>query len=151
MERLRIGIIGCGNISGAYLRLAPLFAGMEVRAVADINEEAANDRGREFGIRVLSIGDLLASDEIDIVVNLTVPDAHYSVSKEILGAGKHVYTEKPLTLSLEEGLSLQKLAAERNCRIGSAPDTFLGGAHQQARALIDEGLIGEIVAGTTMS
>ena len=149
MDRLRIGIIGCGNISGAYLRLAPLYAGMEVRAVADIKTDAANDRGREFGIQVLSIEDLLASDEIDIVVNLTVPDAHYSVSKEILGAGKHVYTEKPLTLTLEEGLSLQKLAAERNCRIGSAPDTFLGGAHQQARALIDEGLIGEIVAGTS--
>ena len=82
----------------------------------------------------LCIDELLASDRIDIVVNLTVPDAHFQVSRNILEAGKHVYSEKPLTLSLQQSLVLRDLAAERHLRVGSAPDTFLGGAHQQARA-----------------
>ena len=148
MDRFGVGLIGCGNISDAYLRLLPLFSGIEVRAVADIDAAAAERRGREFGVPVLSIEDLLASDRIDIVVNLTVPDAHHQVSRRILEAGKHVYTEKPLTLSLEDALNLRGLALERNLRIGSAPDTFLGGVHQQARSCIDEGLIGEVIAGT---
>ena len=148
MGALGIGIIGCGNISAAYLKLLPRFAGLEVRAVADINADAARGRGQEFGISALSTDGLLTSDGIDIVVNLTVPEAHYRVSRQILDAGKHVYTEKPLTMTLEEGLALQRLATERNLRIGSAPDTFLGGVHQQARACIDGGLIGEVVAGT---
>lgn len=148
MDRFGVGIIGCGNISEAYLGLAPLFAGIEVRAVADIDAAAAERRGREFGVEALSTEGLLASDQIDIVVNLTVPDAHYQVSKRILEAGKHVYTEKPLALSLEDALSLRRPALERNLRVGSAPDTFLGGAHQQARFCIEEGLIGKVVAGT---
>ncbi len=148
MDRIGVGIIGCGNISKAYLRLAPMFVGIEVRAVADMDAAAAERRGSEFGVQALSTEELLASDQVDIVVNLTVPDAHHRVSKRILEAGKHVYTEKPLTLSLEDALSLRRLAVVRNLRVGSAPDTFLGGAHQQARACIDEGLIGEVVAGT---
>ena len=148
MDRLGVGIIGCGNISEAYLRLVPLFAGIEVRAVADIDAAAAQRRGREFGVPALSTEDLLASERIDIVVNLTVPGAHHQVSSQILEAGKHVYTEKPLTLSLEDALSLLRLASDRNLRVGSAPDTFLGGAHQQARSCIDDGLIGDVVAGS---
>ncbi|MGL6208785.1 MAG: Gfo/Idh/MocA family protein [Paracoccaceae bacterium] len=147
MDNLGIGIIGCGNISTSYLRLAPLFKGLQVRAVADVNKAAAEARAAEFGVVAQSVDALLANPAVDVVINLTVPDAHYAVSKAVLEAGKHVYSEKPLVLSLEEGVTLRDLAASKGLSVGCAPDTFLGGAHQQARALIDEGRIGTIAAG----
>ena len=149
METLGIGIIGCGNISTTYLRLAPLFRGLEVRAVADVNSAAAQARAAEYGVAAQSVEDLLANPAIDVVINLTIPDAHFAVSHAILQAGKHVYSEKPLVLSLSDGLVLRDLAAAKGLRVGCAPDTFLGGTHQQARALIDEGLLGEITAGSS--
>ncbi|MEY3308190.1 MAG: hypothetical protein RLZZ413_2228 [Pseudomonadota bacterium] len=149
MDTLGIGIIGCGNISTTYLTLAPLFRGLQVRAVADMTMAAAQARAAEYGVQAQSVEDLLANPALDLVINLTIPDAHFAVSQAILQAGKHVYSEKPLTLSLEDGLALRDLAAARGLRLGCAPDTFLGGAHQQARALIDEGRIGTITAGSS--
>ncbi|MEL6807939.1 MAG: Gfo/Idh/MocA family oxidoreductase [Pseudomonadota bacterium] len=145
---LGIGIIGCGNISTAYLRLAPLFKGLEVRAVADLNLNTAQAQASAFDVRAHSVQDLLAADDIDIVVNLTIPDAHFDVTRAILQAGKHAYSEKPIVLTQEQGEALRTLAAEKGLRVGSAPDTFLGGAHQAARAAIDAGQIGDVVAGT---
>ncbi len=147
MANLGIGIIGCGNISTSYLRLAPLFKGLEVRAVADINLEVARARAAEFDTKALSVDDLLAAKDIDIVINLTIPDAHYPITKRILEAGKHAYSEKPLVLTLEQGVTLRDLAKAKGLKVGCAPDTFLGGAHQQARAILDEGRIGTIIAG----
>lgn len=147
MAELGIGIIGCGNISAAYLRLAPAFRGVTVRAVADVNMATAEARAAEFGVKAQSVEDLLGNPQVDVVINLTVPDAHFAVSKAILQAGKHVYSEKPLTLTLEDGLALRELAREQGLSVGCAPDTFLGGAHQLARAIIDEGRIGTITAG----
>ena len=144
---LGIGLIGCGNISSAYLRLAPLFKGLEVRAVADMNMDAAKARAAEFNTKAQSVDDLLANKDIDIVINLTVPDAHYPITKRILEAGKHAYSEKPLVLTLEQGTTIRDLAASKGLKIGCAPDTFLGGAHQQARALLDEGRVGTVVSG----
>jgi predicted dehydrogenase len=144
---LGIGIIGCGNISTSYLKLAPLFKGLEVRAVADINMEAAKARAAEYGVKAQSVDDLLANKDIDIVINLTIPDAHYPITRRILEAGKHAYSEKPLVLTLEQGTTLRDLAAAKGLKVGCAPDTFLGGAHQQARAVLDEGRVGTIVAG----
>ncbi|WP_299286109.1 Gfo/Idh/MocA family oxidoreductase [uncultured Tateyamaria sp.] len=143
-----IGIIGCGNISSAYLRLAPLFKGLEVRAVADINADAARARASEFNVRAETVEGLLRAADIDIVVNLTIPDAHFTITRDILRADKHAYCEKPIVLSLAEGEELRAIAAEKNLRIGSAPDTFLGAAHQAARAAIDEGAIGNVISGT---
>lgn len=143
-----IGIIGCGNISTAYLTLAPLFKGLEVRAVADMNKDAAEAQAQKFGVRAETVGGLLGADDIDIVVNLTIPDAHFAVTRSILQAGKHAYSEKPIVLTQEQGEELRALAAAQNLRIGSAPDTFLGGAHQAARAALDAGQIGDVVAGT---
>lgn len=148
MSTLGIGVIGCGNISAAYMKLAPLFKGIEMRACADMNMAAAEARAEEFGLRAETIEGLLASDDIDIVVNLTVPNAHFEVSKAILEAGKHSYSEKPFVLTLEEGEALRALAAEKGLRVGSAPDTFMGGAHQLARAVLDEGQAGTILSGT---
>lgn len=148
MADLGIGIMGCGNISAAYLRLAPLFSGMEIRACADLNPDASKARAAEFGIRAETIDALTRADDIDIVVNLTVPTAHYDVSRTVLEAGKHVYSEKPFVLTVDEGRRLADLAKAKGLRVGSAPDTFLGGAHQQARSLIDSGAIGAITSGT---
>jgi predicted dehydrogenase len=144
-----VGIIGAGNISSAYLRLAPLFKGLEVRAIADIVPEAAKKRAEEFNVRAQTPDDLLKNSEIDVVVNLTIPSTHYQVSMDAISAGKHAYSEKPFVLTLEEGKSLKKAADERKLRVGSAPDTFLGGAHQQVRDLIDGGKLGRITSGTT--
>lgn len=147
MANLGLGIIGCGNISTSYLRLAPLFKGLEVRAVADMNMDSARSRAAEFNVLPQSVDDLLANPAVDVVINLTIPDAHFAVTKRILEAGKHAYSEKPLVLTLEEGETLRALAAAKGLAVGCAPDTFLGGAHQQARALLDEGKIGQITAG----
>jgi len=144
-----VGIMGAGNISSAYLRLAPLFKGLEVRAVADIVPAAAHKRAEEFGVAAQTPDEMLKNSELDIIVNLTIPSTHYSVSMDIVSAGKHAYSEKPFVLSLEEGKSLKKAADERNLKVGSAPDTFLGGAHQQAREIIDSGQLGKIMSGTT--
>ena len=145
---LGVGIIGCGNISTSYLNFAPLFKGIEMRACADINPDAAKARAAEYGIRASSVEELLAADDIDLVVNLTVPAVHYAVSAQALDAGKHVYSEKPFVLSVEEGQDLAARAAAKGLRVGSAPDTFLGGAHQLARHLVDTGAAGRITGGT---
>ncbi|MGZ9809010.1 Gfo/Idh/MocA family protein [Pseudoroseicyclus sp. H15] len=146
--KLGVGIIGCGNISHAYLRLAPLFKSLELKAVADINMDAAKARADEFPVRAVSVEDLLAADDIDVVVNLTIPAVHYDITTRILEAGKHAYSEKPLVLTLDEAKALKELADEKGLRVGSAPDTFLGGSHQLARAVIDEGKVGRIIGGT---
>lgn len=150
MSVLGVGIIGCGNISTTYFSLAPLFNGIEIRACADLNSAAAKAKAEEYGVRAESIDDLLSADDIDIIVNLTIPDAHYSVTKQILEAGKHAYSEKPVVLTLEEGKTLRDLAKRKGLMVGSAPDTFLGGAHQQARAHIDSGGVGTITSGTAI-
>ncbi|WP_127143530.1 Gfo/Idh/MocA family protein [Pelagibacterium montanilacus] len=143
-----VGILGAGNISTAYLKLLPLFRGLEVRAVADIMPAAAEARATEFGVDARTPEALLASDDIDVVVNLTIPEAHFRVTRQIVEAGKHAYSEKPLVLSVEEGQALKAAAEAAGVVVGCAPDTFLGGAHQHARALIDEGRVGRIVSGT---
>ena len=148
MTQLGVGIIGCGNISTAYCKLAPMFKSLALRAVADIDMKAAEARAAEFGLRAETVEGLLAAPDIDVIVNLTIPAVHYDVTRRILEAGKHAYSEKPLVLTLEEGERLRDLAGAKGLRVGSAPDTFLGGAHQKARAAIDAGEVGRIIGGT---
>jgi len=147
-RKLGVGIVGCGNISAAYHGLSKLFRGMEIRACADLDLAAARARADEFGVRAETVPGLLAAADVDIVVNLTVPAAHYEVSRAALEAGKHVYSEKPFVLSVRDGLDLGKRARKKGLRVGAAPDTFLGGAHQLARALVDSGALGRITSGT---
>ncbi|MER8671777.1 Gfo/Idh/MocA family oxidoreductase [Mesorhizobium sp. M1156] len=146
--KLGIGIVGCGNISMTYLRNAALFGGLELRACADISTELAALRGSEYGIRAVSVDTLLADPDIDLVLNLTVPAAHFDISFSALSVGKHVFTEKPLSTSASDGRRLVAEAAKRNLLLGSAPDTFLGAAGRRARRLMDEGAIGRAVTGT---
>ena len=148
MDRLGIGVVGCGNIASTYLRNASLFPGIEIRVCADISPEAAERRASEFGLRALTLDQLLAADDVDLVLNLTVPNAHFDVSMAALAAGKHVFTEKPLATTAAEGRTLVAEAKRRNLAIGSAPDTFLGAAGRLARRLMDDGAIGRVVAGT---
>lgn len=148
MDKLKVGIIGCGNISTTYLSLAPLFRAIDMIAVADIDAAAAQARASEFGVRADGVDELIAADDIDIIVNLTVPASHYAVTRRILEGSKHAYSEKPLVLSLEDGKRLRDLAQARGLRIGSAPDTFLGASHQLARSTVDSGDIGRVVGGT---
>ena len=140
--KLRIGVIGCGNISITYLRNGALFDGVAFTACADIAPEAANFRANEYHIRSLTVDALLADPDIDLVLNLTVPAAHFDISMAALTAGKHVFTEKPLATSVADGRRLVAEAARRKLRLGSAPDTFLGAAGRRARA------IGKPVTGT---
>ena len=148
MDPVGIGIIGCGNISGAYLTAAKVFPILQIRAIADMNQKVAEARGAEYGLPVKSVAALLADPDIDIVVNLTVPLAHVEVGLKAIEAGKHVHSEKPLGITVEEAKTLLDAAKAKNLRVGSAPDTFLGGGQQTSRKLIDEGAIGQPIGGT---
>jgi predicted dehydrogenase len=143
-----VGIIGCGNISPAYLRAARKFPILEIVALADLNPAAAEGRSAEFGIPARSIEALLADPRIEIVLNLTIPRAHVEVGLRAVAAGKHVHSEKPLGVNVAEAGRLIAAGAAKGVRIGCAPDTFLGGSHQTARKLIDEGAIGRPIGGT---
>jgi predicted dehydrogenase len=146
---LKIGILGCGVISGIYIESAQKFANLECVAVADINPAAARFRADQYGIpRALTPDQLMADQDVELVVNLTPNRLHAEAARQILAAGKHLYGEQPLTVYRAEAQELLAMAAARGLRIGGAPDTFLGGAGQTARAAIDAGTIGEPFAAT---
>ncbi len=148
MERVKIGIVGAGVISGAYLRRAPTFEILDLVAVADLNMDAARARADEFAITAMTVDDLLSDPDIEIVVNLTTPQAHVAVNMAALSAGKHVHSEKPLADALAAVAPLNEAMRGSDLRVGCAPDTFLGGGQQTARRLLDDGRIGEAIAGT---
>lgn len=150
MEKVKVGVIGCGNISSIYLKnLTQVFQNTEVVACADLLLERAQEKAEEFGIpKACSVEELLADEEIRIVVNLTIPNAHAEVSLAALEAGKSVYVEKPLAITREDGQKVLRLAEEKGLLVGCAPDTFLGGGLQTCRKLIDDGWIGRPVAAT---
>ena len=144
----KIGIIGCGTISGAYFRAARLFPVLELIACADLNREAAERAAKTWGVEALSVEELLARPDIDIVLNLTIPQAHAEVTLQALGAGKHVHLEKPLALDRTEGERVAAAAEASGLRVSCAPDTFLGAGIQTCLQLIDSGKLGRVVAGT---
>jgi predicted dehydrogenase len=148
MSKVGVGVIGCGVISGAYLTAARRFPILDIRGVSDIVPAAAEARAKEFGLKAVSVDALLADPGVEIILNLTVPKAHVEVGLKALDAGKHVYSEKPLGVAFKAGKTLIDRAVTKKRRVGSAPDTFLGGAHQTCRKLIDAGKIGTPVAGT---
>lgn len=146
--KLRIGVVGCGNISLAYMRNAPLFCGVEITACADLNADAAKRRAAEFNLRAADVDSLIDDRNIDLILNLTIPAAHFDVSMRALSTGKHVFTEKPLGVTAAEGRSLVDAAAAKGLMLGSAPDTFLGAAGRHARRQMEAGAIGKPVTGT---
>jgi len=147
LSRIKVGIVGVGNISAAYVNSAKTFPILDIVAVADLDVERAKARAAEFGIlKGCSVEELIADPSIQIVINLTVPKAHGPVALQAINAGKSVFNEKPLTVTLEEGRKIVAAAKARNVRIGCAPGTFLGGGLQTCRKIIDDGTIGQPVA-----
>jgi predicted dehydrogenase len=146
---VNVGVIGCGNISGIYLEAGKKFDILNIVACADLDLDRAKAQATKYGVPWSgSVTDLLADPSIELVVNLTVPQAHASIALAALEAGKSVYNEKPLTIERAEAKQLLDLAQARGLRVGCAPDTFLGGGLQTCRKLIDEGAIGRPVGAT---
>lgn len=146
MEKVKIGILGLGAISGIYLKnLTGLFREVEIEGIYDLIPEKVEAAKKEYGIRkgYESMEAMLADPEIELVLNLTRPFEHYETTKAALLAGKHVYSEKPLAATFEEGEELMLLAKEQGLMLGGAPDTFLGAGIQTCRKLIDDGFIGK--------
>ena len=148
MQSLNVGLIGVGNIAPAYIRGCAPFDVIKIIACADILVDRAEAFAAEHGLDAHSVDDLLARDDIDIIVNLTVPAVHAAVSLQIIAAGIHAYSEKPLAINRADGEQVVKAASTAGLRLGCAPDTFLGGGLQSARKAIDDGLIGKPIAAT---
>ncbi len=151
MDKVKVGIIGCGSISGIYFQMMREVYNniLDVTACADLDLTRARARAAENpGVKAMTVAKLLADPEIKIVVNLTIPKAHYSVTMKALQAGKHAYGEKPIAVTRAQGRRMLALAKEKNLLVGNAPDTFMGGGIQTCRKLIDDGAIGEPVAAT---
>jgi len=147
MNPLRVGIVGLGNISGIYFKNLTEYPETTIVAVADLDAARAEAAAEKHGIpNALSTDALIAHPDVDLVLNLTVPKAHAEVALQAVEAGKHVYSEKPLAVDVEDGQRLVAAAKERGVRVGCAPDTFLGAGIQTCRKLIDDGAIGVPVA-----
>ncbi|MGI9498965.1 MAG: Gfo/Idh/MocA family protein, partial [Geminicoccaceae bacterium] len=145
MDKTTIGIIGCGNISGAYLKGAARSDLIDIKAIADIDADVAVAKAAAYNVQAVPIDRLLADPDIEIVINITVPLAHAEVSRAIISAGKHVYSEKPLAATLVDGRAIAEEADAAGVRLGCAPDTFLGAGHQACRQAVDQGRIGKVV------
>lgn len=145
---MRIGVLGCGDISGNYLdNLSHLFENTEVYALCSRTQSKARARAEEYGVgRVLSWEEMLADPAVDVVLNLTTPDAHEETTRQALLAGKHVYVEKPLGVTYAQAYGLKKLAEARGLTLACAPDTFLGAACQTARRFLDSGMLGDVLS-----
>lgn len=142
-----VGIIGAGVISAIYLKnLTSRWDHVHVVGIADLLPERAEARAKEFGVQALTVEEVLAHPDVEIVLNLTIPAAHAAVSQQAIAAGKNVHTEKPLAISLPDGKAVLDAAAEKGVLVGNAPDTFLGAGLQTVRQAIDEGMIGTPIA-----
>ena len=146
----KVGLIGCGHINETYFRAHKYFNNFKIVKCADIKESAAKNCAKTYNIKAVSPEDLLADNEIEVILNLTTPQSHYEVTKKTLLASKHSYCEKPMATKFEDGQELLNLAKEKNLYLGNAPDTFLGAGVQKSRQLIDSGIVGEIKLGNAI-
>ena len=150
-SRVGIGVIGAGNISTQYLKNLTTFPEVEVRFVADIDLERAAAQAEAYGVPASgTVDELLARDDIELVVNLTIPAAHTAVGQQIIAAGKHVWSEKPVALDHESAAELLAAAEAAGLRVACAPDTVLGAGIQTALRAVARGDIGEPLTATTM-
>jgi predicted dehydrogenase len=144
----RVGIVGCGDVTSLYLPGIAPFASIELAACADLDADRAAALSARGGFPAVTPETLLADPTIEIVLVLTPPAAHASVTRAAIAAGKHVYTEKPLATTRDDAEAIIREASAAGVRVGAAPDTFLGGGLQTARALIDTSAIGVPIAAT---
>ena len=145
---MNIGIIGCGNISDTYFNTQNIFNNLNIIACSDIVKDFADKKANQYNVESQSVEELLKNENIDLILNLTIPSVHRDIIIKSLEHGKHCFSEKPLAINFNEGIEIQKLSNKKNLFVGCAPDTFLGAAGQKARNLIDNGLIGKVVLGT---
>ena len=145
---MKVGLIGCGNISDTYFKSHHLYNNFKITACADIQDEIAKNSADKFNIRAQTVDEILLNSEIDIILNLTIPSAHKEIIIRALKSGKHCFSEKPLAMNFEEGKKINEISKEKKLLVGCAPDTFLGAAGQKARELVDANEIGKVVLGT---
>ena len=149
MQKVKVGIIGCGNISNSYLTNAKNFPILDIVAVADLELDRAKEKAAAHNVpHAMTVKEILKNSDIQLIINLTIPKAHAKVALAAINAGKSVINEKPLAVTRDEGKAILAAAKAKKVRVGCAPDTFLGAGHQTARKLIDEGAIGRPVAAT---
>ena len=145
---MKVGLVGCGNISEIYFNCQKIFNNFKITTCADINQESADKSAKEHNVKVQTVDALMANKEIDLILNLTTPSSHKDIIVKSLLSGKHCFSEKPLAMNFEEALEIEKLSKEKGLKVGCAPDTFLGAAGQKSRELLVNNSIGKIVLGT---
>lgn len=147
VERIKVAVVGCGAISDIYMHnLKERFQILELKACTDLDEQRMRQHAEKYHIKAMTYQEMLEDPEIEIIINLTNPKAHYSISREALEHKKHVFSEKMIAVELEQGRELCRLASENGVRLGAAPDTFLGGSIQTARYIVEKGLIGNVLS-----
>ncbi len=147
-QPINCAIIGCGNISEVYIENILHLANLRLIACGDILIEKSAEKGKKYNIEVLDVDSILNSNDIQLVINLTNPSSHFEISMKSLEHGKHVYSEKPLALTVEQANLLIETSKKNSLFMGCAPDTFLGGSWQTARKIIDDGWIGKPISAT---
>ena len=145
MKKIKTAVVGCGSISDIYMTnlTTGKFTVMELVACSDLMVERMNASAAKFGIKAMSLDEICADPEIEMVICLTTPAAHYPIIKQALLAGKHVFSEKMIAVDLWQGKELVQIANEKGLHLGVAPDTFLGASVQTAKYIVDKGLIGK--------
>ena len=148
MEKVRVAVVGCGSISDIYMSniRSGKFQILDLVACSDLLPERMEASSVKYGCKAMTLDEICADPTIDMVINLTIPAAHYSVIKQCLEAGKHVFSEKMIAVELWQGKELVELADEKSLYLGVAPDTFLGASIQTAKYIVDSGLIGRPVS-----
>ena len=146
----KVGLIGCGHIAETYFRAHKYFNNFKIIKCADINNKASKICASKNKIKSLSVKEILNDNEVEIILNLTPPKAHYKVAKKALLSGKHVYSEKPLAINLKDGKQLLKISKKKKLYIGNAPDTFLGGGNQRSKELLEKNIIGKVNIGNAI-
>ena len=148
---MKIGIIGCGVISHTYIRdIKRLYSDLQIEAICDLDLVRAHEVARQYGIeRVLSLEELLGDPEIPLLVNLTPPGSHTGINRQVLKAGKHLFCEKPLALTLQEAEETVELAESCGVQLACAPDTFMGSALTSCHKIIESGMIGRVLYANT--
>ena len=138
---MKIGLVGCGNISETYFNCQKIFNNFMITTCADIYQAAADKSAKEYSVKVQTVDELMANKEIDLILNLTPPSSHKDIIIKSLLSGKHCFSEKPLAMNFEEALEINKLSKEKSLNVGCAPDTFLGAAGQKSRELLKNNLM----------
>ena len=141
MKKIKTAVVGCGSISDIYMTnlTTGKFTVMELVACSDLMADRMQASAAKFGIKAMSLDEICADPEIEMVICLTTPAAHYPIIKQALLAGKHVFSEKMIAVDLEQGKELVQIANEKGLHLGVAPDTFLGASVQTAKYIVDKG------------